>query len=62
MLNDLDLHLVTPDGKEINYNNRTWNGGYLDYDKNVAGKAKTRTPIENINGIMMSRKVFIKYI
>ena len=44
---DLDLHMLTPDGSEIYYSNRNAGGGELDYDANVGGRTMDN-PIENI--------------
>ena len=45
---DLDLHLVEPDGTHIYYENRTSeNGAHLDIDMNAGGRASAN-PIENI--------------
>jgi len=47
---DLDLHMVEPNGYEIFYGNRGFNSpcrGTLDVDMN-AGSGTTRTPVENI--------------
>ena len=52
---DLDLHMIEPDGREIYYgqyrkgrrNDFSPNGGQLDVDMN-AGGGTTRTPVENI--------------
>jgi Ca-activated chloride channel family protein len=45
--NDLDLHVVTPAGEEINFNNpQDSNGGRLDTDRNLYGE--TLRPVENV--------------
>lgn len=47
---DLDLHMIEPDGYEIYFGNRGRKsrcGGDLDVDMN-AGRGSTRTPVENI--------------
>ena len=44
---DLDLHMITPDGSEISYSNRNAQGGELDVDANVGGRTMDN-PIENI--------------
>ncbi|MDR1596389.1 MAG: VWA domain-containing protein [Treponema sp.] len=45
--NDLDLHVITPTGEEINFNNpRDSNGGVLDIDRNLYGE--TLKAVENI--------------
>jgi Ca-activated chloride channel family protein len=45
--NDLDLHVVTPMGEEINFNNpRDSYGGFLDADRNLYGE--TLKAVENI--------------
>jgi len=46
--NDVDLHVKTPNGRFINYQNRNYAGGHLDVDKNVANQSKVPNPIENI--------------
>ncbi|MDR2078918.1 MAG: VWA domain-containing protein [Treponema sp.] len=45
--NDLDLHVITPTGEEINFNNpRDSNGGVLEADRNLYGE--TLKAVENI--------------
>jgi hypothetical protein len=48
--NDLDLAVICPDGRRIDYRNRTACGGTLDVDRNAMtpGEPVTRTPVENI--------------
>ena len=45
-VDDLDLHVITPDESEINFINRSYNRGVLDVDKNA--KDPVRNPVENI--------------
>lgn len=46
---DLDLHMIEPNGNEIYFSDKRsyYTGGFLDVDEN-AGSGKTRTPVENI--------------
>ncbi len=44
---DLDLHIFTPDGTEIYYNNRTAQNGYLDIDANTSSNMMDE-PVENV--------------
>jgi len=47
---DLDLHLICPDGVEINWESMEHHGGRLEFDANSGAslKKKTKTPIEHI--------------
>jgi hypothetical protein len=47
-INDLDLHVVCPDGARIGFDNKQACGGLLDVDRNAHGSALTRQPVENI--------------
>lgn len=44
---DLDLHMIEPDGTHISYSNKKSKYGQLDVDMN-AGGGTSRTPVENI--------------
>jgi hypothetical protein len=44
--NDLDLHVVAPDGSHLYYGQKEAAGGALDVDKNIQGE--TTKPVENI--------------
>ena len=46
--NDLDLHVVCPDGVDINFIRRQACGGTLDVDANGDVRQLTPTPVENI--------------
>jgi len=46
--NDLDLHVVCPDGVDINFIRRRACGGTLDVDANGDMRHLTPTPIENV--------------
>ena len=45
---DLDLHMITPDGSRIYYRNKTAQGGTLDVDMNAHDSEITIPAIENI--------------
>lgn len=49
--NDLDLAVICPDGRRIDYRTRSACGGMLDVDRNAMtpGEPVTRTPVENIS-------------
>jgi uncharacterized protein YfaP (DUF2135 family) len=48
-LDDIDLHLIEPDGTRIFFGNpRSRNGGELDVDMNAEGRTDQDHPIENI--------------
>jgi len=46
--NDLDLHVVCPDGLDINFIRRRACGGTLDVDANGDVRRLTPTPVENV--------------
>jgi hypothetical protein len=47
--NDLDLHVIDPNGEEVYYGHRTSvSGGMLDQDANAACNDPTLTPVENV--------------
>ncbi len=46
--NDLDLHVVCPDGVDINFIRRQACGGTLDVDANGDVRRLTPTPVENV--------------
>jgi len=46
--NDLDLHVVCPDGVDINFIRRRACGGTLDVDANGDVRQLTPTPVENV--------------
>lgn len=48
---DLDLSVVCPDGKTIDYSTRTNCGGVLDFDRNSNAITLSSTPIEHISWI-----------
>jgi len=45
--NDLDLHVITPQGNRVYFANREADGGMLDVDMNAGGGC-SKEPIENI--------------
>ncbi len=49
--NDLDLAVICPDGRRIDYRTRSACGGALDVDRNAMtpGEPVTRTPVESIS-------------
>ncbi|MBP0467036.1 hypothetical protein J5Y09_24145, partial [Roseomonas sp. PWR1] len=46
--NDLDLAVVCPNGRRIDFRTRQNCGGSLDIDQNAQGGPATRNPIENV--------------
>jgi hypothetical protein len=46
--NDLDLHVLCPDGSEISYNTRQSCGGELDVDANGDARTAGASPVENV--------------
>jgi len=57
-LDDLDLHIFTPNGTHIAFNNRM---GILDVDMN-AGKGTTRQPVENCSWMQAPRDGVYKVV
>ncbi len=47
--NDLDLHVVCPDGSRICFENKAAAGGLLDIDRNARVAELTAEPVENIS-------------
>jgi uncharacterized protein YfaP (DUF2135 family) len=45
---DLDLHVITPDGNEIYWNDTEVDGGVLDVDANSDEDYLSTTPVENV--------------
>jgi hypothetical protein len=46
--NDLDLHVICPDGQEIQYSNKVACGGHLDVDANGTASSADSSPVENV--------------
>lgn len=46
--NDLDLHVLCPDGSELSYNTRQACGGELDVNANGDARAAGVSPVENV--------------
>ena len=46
--NDLDLHVLCPNGGQIYYDSRDACGGHLDVDANGDARTATATPVENV--------------
>ena len=46
--NDLDLHVLCPDGGELSYNSRQACGGELDVDANGDARTAGASPVENV--------------
>lgn len=47
-VNDLDLHVVCPNGERISFENKAACGGLLDIDRNAFPESLTSEPVENI--------------
>lgn len=47
-INDLDLHVLCPNGEQIAFHNKQACGGILDVDRNAHPCALTNSPVENI--------------
>lgn len=47
-VNDLDLHVLCPDGTHISFENKQGCGGILDVDRNAHPAALTVEPVENV--------------
>lgn len=45
---DLDLIVITPNGKAIYYQNKTADGGTMDVDMNASSQDRATNPVENI--------------
>jgi hypothetical protein len=65
---DLDLHIVTPDGREIAFNNKTVEHqgviGELDVDKNAGSENAVSNPQENVNFDAMpagEHKIYVNF-
>lgn len=58
-VDDLDLHVITPDGEEIAFDNRKAGGGELDVDSNRSVDELSEVPVENISSASPAKGKYI---